>query len=64
MNEENYKRSSVIGVDIVEQEVAIISKDKARKHLKRMKEGKAVGPHMDGVMGVWFLAESEMMPEQ
>ncbi|KAK3517562.1 hypothetical protein QTP70_012548 [Hemibagrus guttatus] len=79
MNEENEREKRVEGVNSVEQKVDKIRKDEVRKALKRMKSGKAVGPH-DIPVEVWkclgeaaveFLAslfnrvlESEKMPEE
>ncbi|KAK3518544.1 hypothetical protein QTP70_001606 [Hemibagrus guttatus] len=44
MNEENEREKRVEGVNSVEQEVDKIRKDEVRKALRRMKNGKAVGP--------------------
>ncbi|KAK3534572.1 hypothetical protein QTP86_016661 [Hemibagrus guttatus] len=79
MNEENEREKRVEGVNSVEQKVDKIRKDEARKALKRMKNGKAVGPD-DILVEVWkclgeaaveFLTslfnrvlESERMPEE
>ncbi|KAK3517615.1 hypothetical protein QTP70_013098, partial [Hemibagrus guttatus] len=79
MNEENEREKRVEGVNSVEQKVDKIRKDEVRKALKRMKNGKAVGPD-DIPVEVWkclgdaaveFLTslfnrdlESEMMPEE
>ncbi|KAK3561822.1 hypothetical protein QTP86_017071 [Hemibagrus guttatus] len=79
MNEENEREKRVEGVNSVEQKVDKIRKDEVRKALKRMKNGKAVGPD-DIPVEVWkclgeaaveFLAnlfnrvlESERMPEE
>ncbi|MCJ8738183.1 hypothetical protein PDJAM_G00032490 [Pangasius djambal] len=79
MNEENEREKRVVGVTSVEQKVDKIRKDEARKALKRMKSGKAVGPD-DIPVEVWkclgeaavgFLTslfnrvlESEKMPEE
>ena len=79
MNEENDRERRVEGIEIVEQDIARISKDEVRKALNRMKKGKAVGPDdipvevwkCIGEMGLVFLTrlfneifESEMMPEE
>ncbi|KAK3565386.1 hypothetical protein QTP86_007665 [Hemibagrus guttatus] len=79
MNEENERGKRVEGVNSVEQKVDKIRKDEVRKALKRMKNGKAVGPD-DISVEVWkclgeaaveFLTslfnrvlESERMPEE
>ncbi|KAK3519564.1 hypothetical protein QTP86_015307, partial [Hemibagrus guttatus] len=79
MNEENEREKRVEGVNSVEQKVDKIRKDEVRKALKRMKNGKAVGPD-DIPVEVWkclgeaaveFLTslfkrvlESEKMPEE
>ncbi|MCJ8749155.1 hypothetical protein PDJAM_G00173060 [Pangasius djambal] len=79
MNEENERENRVEEVTSVEQKVDKIRKDEARKALKRMKSGKAVGPD-DIPVEVWkclgeaeveFLTslfnrvlESEKMPEE
>ncbi|MCI4382158.1 hypothetical protein PGIGA_G00260570 [Pangasianodon gigas] len=79
MNEENEREKRVEGVTSVEQKVDKIRKDEVRKALKRMKNGKAVGPD-DIPVEVWkclgeaaveFLTslfnrvlESEKMPEE
>ncbi|KAK3546772.1 hypothetical protein QTP86_001522, partial [Hemibagrus guttatus] len=44
MNEENEREKRVEGVNSVEQKVDKIRKDEVRKALRRMKNGKAVGP--------------------
>ncbi|KAK3514351.1 hypothetical protein QTP70_015880 [Hemibagrus guttatus] len=79
MNEENEREKRVEGVNSVEQKVDKIRKDEVRKALKRMKNGKAIGPD-DIPVEVWkclgeaaveFLIslfnrvlESERMPEE
>ncbi|KAG7470479.1 hypothetical protein JOB18_047048 [Solea senegalensis] len=79
MNEENEREQRVEEVTTVNHEVAEISKDEVRGALKRMKNGKAVGPD-DIPVEVWkclgeeaveFLVrlfnrilESEGMPEE
>ncbi|KAK3522612.1 hypothetical protein QTP86_027198 [Hemibagrus guttatus] len=52
MNEENEREKRVEGVNSVEQKVDKIRKDEVRKALKRMKNGKAVGPD-DIPVEVW-----------
>ncbi|KAK3541761.1 hypothetical protein QTP86_003520 [Hemibagrus guttatus] len=79
MNEENEREKRVEGVNSVEQKVDKIRKDEVRKALKRMKNGKAVGPDNIpvevwkclGEAAVEFLTslfnrvlESERMPEE
>lgn len=44
MDEENEKARRVHEVETVEQEVRKMSKDEIREALRRMKNGKAVGP--------------------
>ncbi|XP_061605912.1 uncharacterized protein LOC133466337 isoform X1 [Phyllopteryx taeniolatus] len=52
MNEENEKEGRVEEASVVDQEVAMIRKGEVRKALKRMKNGKAVGPD-DIPVEVW-----------
>ncbi|XP_061621461.1 uncharacterized protein LOC133474126 [Phyllopteryx taeniolatus] len=52
MNEENDREGRVEEASVVDQEVAMISKGEVRKALKRMKNGKAVGPD-DIPVEVW-----------
>ncbi|KAK3538471.1 hypothetical protein QTP86_003686 [Hemibagrus guttatus] len=52
MNEENEREKRVEGVNSVEQKVHKIRKDEVRKALKRMKNGKAIGPD-DIPVEVW-----------
>ncbi|XP_061649478.1 band 4.1-like protein 5 isoform X3 [Phyllopteryx taeniolatus] len=52
MNEENEREGRVEEPSVVDQEVAMIGKGEVRKALKRMKNGKAVGPD-DIPVEVW-----------
>ncbi|KAG2455321.1 RTJK polymerase, partial [Polypterus senegalus] len=79
MNEENVSEKRLDDVEIVNQEVQRISKEEVRTAMKRMKNGKAIGPDdipMEawrclGEMAMEFLTrlfngilESERMPEE
>ena len=52
MNEENEREKREEEVPVVDQEVAMVSKDEVRRALKRMKRGKALGPD-DIPVEVW-----------
>ncbi|XP_051784813.1 uncharacterized protein LOC127528357 [Erpetoichthys calabaricus] len=51
MNEENHREKRLDDVEIVNQELQRISKEEVRTAMKRMKNGKAVGP--DDILYLW-----------